>query len=1201
MVASGPGVVAPAAEAEFHREIRFAVVMYGGVSLAVYINGVAQELFRLVRATAPTDGDPLLRTFRMAPGELQGTEAVYRELGARLKARFVVDILSGTSAGGINAVYLAKALAENRPLDGLKQLWVTEGDIDTLLNDKGSLEGLPSQLLDDPPQSLLNGQRFYKKLLDALKVMDAAQPLELPGAVTDRPPYVDQLDLFITATDFDGFKRPLPLIESTVDEPQHRMVFHLRYHDPADDGSTYNDFTPKLNPLLAFAARCTASFPVAFVPFRLTDIDAVAGAGTAAEEASWERFFPDYEGRHATRYFVDGGYLDNKPFEAVVAAIGQRRRPLLPVERKLVYIEPDPDEYGPDTERAVPPDAIENVTAVLTLPRVETIRAELEALERRNQVVERACILTNGIEEDMARQPPNRQPRPSTKLWALEDLQDMVEQQGVAYGGYHRLKVSRLTDWLTARAEGQPPSGRRRPSAPAMRRLISHWRDRMYVRHQAVAWRDLRAAYLAAQPNAQQSLLRKQLEAALQDPAPQERLGIPATENRFLLDFDLGYRLRRIELERLRLREALESRERAQRLGAVVQDAALSSAAANADWAAEYPLLLGLQAGLQRVHQQLLELDHQTVKTIGDAGRQKLVALAAQLDQVGESDPLAEQIARDTDLQLRPLREQLVQRFIETGKAHELLLDPALHRQDGPWCALVRAALFHLHKNYSQIDVVRFSVLYTMGSGELEPIEVVRISARDTNLGDGVKKLAGRRVLHFGAFFDAEWRRHDILWGRLDAAERLLTVLLREASTEERDSWLVKAFTAIIHEELAPYTSKPQRVDDLVAQVLQRLDPPPADPAEVRRIASRALEVVQDTEWAKIEESQRKAAPQTKQLIKEYLAARVINAPFGGERAIALLGRTSRVVRELIAGLAERRGQEQNLAVRWVVRVLGVVWGLLELLIPSTIGRILRHVLSLVVLCGVLIVGVGALLGRKEEAWIGAALIMAAATVQLIAAAIRTTREGSGHRYATSVAAGVLLVAAAAFYPLARLASFPAESCSEARSTACQPYRSDMLDLELAREPRRLAGVLAEWRGAKVIDDVTKAVHWDFALIASYALGLASAAALSSMHFRSRRRRKLATVAAGITLAALIAGACDLIENVLLLRMLSGSTCWVTSAAAFGFASLKFGLVFVTLLFLLAALPVHALLGLSALRKAEQPRRTLENTPGGAR
>ena len=39
------------------REVRFAVVMYGGVSLAIYINGVAQELLNMVRATAPKSVD----------------------------------------------------------------------------------------------------------------------------------------------------------------------------------------------------------------------------------------------------------------------------------------------------------------------------------------------------------------------------------------------------------------------------------------------------------------------------------------------------------------------------------------------------------------------------------------------------------------------------------------------------------------------------------------------------------------------------------------------------------------------------------------------------------------------------------------------------------------------------------------------------------------------------------------------------------------------------------------------------------------------------------------------------------------------------------------------------------------------------------------------------------------------------------------
>ena len=39
------------------REVRLAIVMYGGSSLAIYINGVAQELLHLVRATAPATSE----------------------------------------------------------------------------------------------------------------------------------------------------------------------------------------------------------------------------------------------------------------------------------------------------------------------------------------------------------------------------------------------------------------------------------------------------------------------------------------------------------------------------------------------------------------------------------------------------------------------------------------------------------------------------------------------------------------------------------------------------------------------------------------------------------------------------------------------------------------------------------------------------------------------------------------------------------------------------------------------------------------------------------------------------------------------------------------------------------------------------------------------------------------------------------------
>ena len=60
------------------REIRFAVVMYGGVSLAIYINGVAQELFKMVRATArkqyATLGRPETSEYLVPDEELKGSE-----------------------------------------------------------------------------------------------------------------------------------------------------------------------------------------------------------------------------------------------------------------------------------------------------------------------------------------------------------------------------------------------------------------------------------------------------------------------------------------------------------------------------------------------------------------------------------------------------------------------------------------------------------------------------------------------------------------------------------------------------------------------------------------------------------------------------------------------------------------------------------------------------------------------------------------------------------------------------------------------------------------------------------------------------------------------------------------------------------------------------------------------------------------------
>src|SRR5262249_29303771 len=162
--------------------------------------------------------------------EPTGTAAVYRRLGQMLsvdgvqtlpddpshepvRTRFVVDILSGSSAGGLNALFLGKALANEQAIDDLKALWTGEADIAKLVNDAEPLAGLEQLKVTDPVRSLLNSSRLYWKLLFALTQMDGGG--ESPPSDSR---LVDELDCWITATDLRGLHVPIKLYDGSVDE-----------------------------------------------------------------------------------------------------------------------------------------------------------------------------------------------------------------------------------------------------------------------------------------------------------------------------------------------------------------------------------------------------------------------------------------------------------------------------------------------------------------------------------------------------------------------------------------------------------------------------------------------------------------------------------------------------------------------------------------------------------------------------------------------------------------------------------------------------------------------------------------------------------------------------------------------------------------------------------------------------------------------
>jgi len=89
------------------KELRLALICYGGISLAVYMHGITKEIWKLARAS---------QSFHAGTDDLRPSEQVYRDLLAhiesnyQLKLRVLADIVTGASAGGINGISWPKPL-----------------------------------------------------------------------------------------------------------------------------------------------------------------------------------------------------------------------------------------------------------------------------------------------------------------------------------------------------------------------------------------------------------------------------------------------------------------------------------------------------------------------------------------------------------------------------------------------------------------------------------------------------------------------------------------------------------------------------------------------------------------------------------------------------------------------------------------------------------------------------------------------------------------------------------------------------------------------------------------------------------------------------------------------------------------------------------------------------------------------------------
>src|SRR5690606_24234436 len=99
---------------------------------------------KLVRASRAyhvreaTDGRPPAAYADSCSGREVDTERVYFDLlsalGGRLELRVVIDVIAGASAGGVNGIVLARALAHDLDMDAHREMWLRHADVIELLD-----------------------------------------------------------------------------------------------------------------------------------------------------------------------------------------------------------------------------------------------------------------------------------------------------------------------------------------------------------------------------------------------------------------------------------------------------------------------------------------------------------------------------------------------------------------------------------------------------------------------------------------------------------------------------------------------------------------------------------------------------------------------------------------------------------------------------------------------------------------------------------------------------------------------------------------------------------------------------------------------------------------------------------------------------------------------------------------------------------
>jgi patatin-related protein len=758
------------------KELRFALVCYGGVSLAVYMHGITKEVWKLLQASrAVADGSGDLG--------LSDSARVYRQLladlGDTVRLRVLTDIVAGASAGGINGIFLAQAIATGESLEPLRELWLGRADIDTLLDPDarpssdwskmwasplawmamrgraGSVDKLVGEDARAEVKAKLShfvrsrwfeppfgGEIFTGLLLDGFGAMAAA-----PRGKRLIPPN-QPLDLFVTVTDFQGHPERLTLNSPPeVVETEHRLV--IGFHGAP--GATALAHPAEL----VFAGRATASFPGAFPPFGVAELDAVLkarGMDWPGREAFLARIFPRQTAAglppEAT-LLIDGSVLANAPFRPAIAAL--RQRPAhRQIDRRFVYIDPKPGRRSINLARGEggPGFFTTILRAMSDIPREQPIRDNLEAIETMSRRIRRLRHIVTAMRDEvdaaidrelggaffLDRPTPER-----LATWRARANTAAAAQAGYTYAAYAQLKLAQVIEEMAVTL-GDLVAGA--VGGEAIRRALWDWAE----------GQDFFAGAIGGKGGSDQIIS-------------------------FFRRLDLGFRIRRL-------------RFLARRIEQIGGDG-------------------GDEPGIDAVRREVYDL-------LGPLlGRRSRDFFGGEVEAAARdvvNDPARAVAALDAAYGLKLLDDdtdaRLTEAFAGLGKG-------------------TRRNLLLAYLGFSFYDIATLPLLQGEGLDEFDPIKVDRIAPDDATsirAGGIDATLKGVEFNSFGAFFSRAYRENDYLWGRLHGAERLIDIVLSTLPDGDikpgmRAAAKRAAFLAILDAEEPHLTAVP----DLVASLRREI------------------------------------------------------------------------------------------------------------------------------------------------------------------------------------------------------------------------------------------------------------------------------------------------------------------------------------------------------------------------------------------